>query len=410
MGYSNQFFQALGFFQPSAKQIQTISQKTGIPTSRLKYYNDHNTLPSGSDLQKITDFFGISEIELQLKTGRLDRATIDLIQAQASQVLQAIKDTPPKTDRTTNSAPPIFETNKGKLYQTDCLNFLSAIESDSVDLVFADPPFNLDKLYPSKMDDNLKEEEYLRWTESWLKECIRVLKHGGALCVWNLPKWNSNVTAFLHGRLTFKHWIAVDIKYSLPIQGRLYPSHYSLLYYVKGEKPNKLLADRLPTPTCPNCFGNLKDYGGYKHKMNPLGISLTDVWIDIPPVRHAKYKKRNGANELPIKLLDRIIEMSTSEGDLVLDPFGGSGTTYVASELKNRRWLGCEIGPCDDIIKRFDNISADKDHLDSIRAGLNHLYTPDVKKEREKRGLWTSESVQESRTTALEVKSRELFD
>ena len=85
---------------------------------------------------------------------------------------------------------------------------------------------------------------------------------------------------------------------------------------------------------CSSCFGDLKDYGGYKDKMNPNGINLTDVWYDIPPVRHAKYKKRNGANELSIKLLDRIIEMSTDEGDIVFDPFGGSGTTYVVSEIK----------------------------------------------------------------------------
>lgn len=408
MGYSNQFFQALGLSGPTAKQVQITSQKTGIPASRLKYYNDHNTLPSGYDLQKIIEVFGVSEIELQLKTGRLERATIDLIQAKADLVLQALSPDTQNLASEEHTLKPVFETRSGKLYQTDCLNLFRTINNDTVDLIFADPPFNLDKLYPSKIDDNLKEEEYLRWTESWLKESIRALKHGGALCIWNLPKWNSNITSFLHGRLTFKHWIAVDIKYSLPIQGRLYPSHYSLLYYVKGEKPNKLQADRLPTPTCPSCFDNLKDYGGYKSKMNPLGISLTDIWTDIPPVRHAKYKKRVGANELPVKLLDRIIEMTTNEGDLIVDPFGGSGCTYAVSELKGRSWIGSEIGPCDDIIDRFSNINEDKEHLESIRSGLNHLYPPVVKKERDKRGLWTAESVK--KIDAGDAKAIGLFE
>jgi site-specific DNA-methyltransferase (adenine-specific) len=73
--------------------------------------------------------------------------------------------------------------------------------------------------------------------------------------------------------------------------------------------------------------------------MSPKGVNLTDVWWDISPVRHAKYKRRNGANELSLKIMDRVIEMSTDEGDLVLDPFGGAGTTYMAAELKGRRWV-----------------------------------------------------------------------
>ena len=393
MGYSNQFFQALGVDSNSSKEIKVAAAKAGIPVARFNHYNKTNTLPSGEDLRLIQNAFGVSELELKLKTGRIDRSTIELIQQYSDQVLGVIGRAENVADADPEKMAPVFSSPFGNLYQQDCLQFLKTVESDSVDLVFADPPFNLDKLYPSNMDDNIKEEEYLSWTESWLKESIRVLKQGGALFIWNLPLWNSNISSFLHGRLTFKHWIAVDIKYSLPIQGRLYPSHYSLLYFVKGEKGNKLVADRLPTPTCPSCFDNLKDYGGYKHKMNPQGISLTDVWTDTPPVRHAKYKKRTGANELPVKLLDRVIEMSTNEGDLVLDPFGGSGTTFVVAELKGRRWVGCEIGPCEDIVNRFGSIQDDKSNLDSIRSNLNYLYTPVIKKEREARGLWTAESV-----------------
>jgi site-specific DNA-methyltransferase (adenine-specific) len=392
MTYSNQFFQALGVDHRVKSEIKAIASKTEIPLSRLNFYNHKNVVPSGFDLMKITEIFGVSEVQLRLKMGRLDRTLIELIQNSSDQVLRAIGQSAPD-EQSVSSPKEVLETPLGKLYEADCLEVLRSIESDSVDLVFADPPFNLDKLYPSNMDDNIREEEYLKWMEQWLKECVRVLKHGGALFTWNLPLWNSSIANFLHGSLTFKHWVGVDIKYSLPIQGRLYPSHYSLLYFVKGEKANKLVADRLPTPTCPSCYGDIKDYGGYKHKMNPLGISLTDIWTDIPPVRHAKYKKRIGSNELSIKLLDRIIEMSTNEGDLVFDPFGGSGTTYVVSELKGRRWIGCEVGPCEDIIQRFDNISEDRDHLERIRAKLNHLFVPAIARERELRGLWTAKSV-----------------
>jgi site-specific DNA-methyltransferase (adenine-specific) len=267
------------------------------------------------------------------------------------------------------------------------------MDSGSVDLIFADPPFNLNKLYPSNIDDNLKNEQYLRWCENWVDECIRLLKPGGSFFIWNLPKWNTHLSGYLNQRLTFRHWIAVDIKYSLPIKGRLYPSHYSLLYYCKGEKPNTFHPDRLPMDICPHCVGDLKDYGGYKHKMNPDGVNLTDVWLDIPPVRHRKYKKRNGSNELSVRLMDRIIEMASDEGDLVFDPFGGSGTTYAVAEIKNRKWIGIEIGPVDDIINRFETIDEDADYLARIRQHTNCLITDEDLKRRMEKGWWTPDSV-----------------
>jgi site-specific DNA-methyltransferase (adenine-specific) len=144
---------------------------------------------------------------------------------------------------------------------------------------------------------------------------------------------------------------------------------------------------------CPHCHGDLKDYGGYKNKMNPNGVNITDVWLDIPPVRHAKYKKRNGSNELSIKLLDRIIEMASKEGDLVFDPFGGSGTTYAVAEIKKRRWTGVEIGPVEDIIDRFHNLDQDRRYLEQIRENTNCLIPEKVYQKRVAQGLWTPETV-----------------
>jgi site-specific DNA-methyltransferase (adenine-specific) len=144
---------------------------------------------------------------------------------------------------------------------------------------------------------------------------------------------------------------------------------------------------------CPHCLGDLRDYGGYKDKMNPLGVSLTDVWFDIPPVRHRRYKKRKGANELSIRLLDRVIEIASKEGDHVFDPFGGSGTTYVVAEIKRRRWTGIEIGPVAEIVHRLKNLTAEQDHLAKVRAGYNCLFTAEDKANREKKGFWTHETL-----------------
>ena len=263
----------------------------------------------------------------------------------------------------------------------------------SVDLVFADPPFNLNKMYPSKMDDMIPEEKYIRWCEEWVTQCCRILKHGGSIFIWNLPRWNTQISRVLEQYVEFRNWISVEMTYSLPIKGRLYPSHYSLLYYVKGEKPNTFNPDRLPMKICRACFQEQKDYGGYKNKMNPLGINLSDVWTDISPVRHSKYKTRD-SNELPLRLMDRIIRMSTKEGDIVFDPFGGSGTTFIVAELLNRRWIGTELGTLLDIKNRFNSIEAEKAYLDQIRSTTNVLFSASVKAERRKRHLWIPEDFQ----------------
>lgn len=398
MERSNAFFEAFGIDAGDSKGVTGFAQKTGIPVAKLRYFNEHHILPSGVELEKILQSTGITKLKLMLMLGRYDHTLFQALCDNADVIADLISVDKPKHVVRNKSITPEFETDLGKLYHTDCMEMLKAVPSNSVDMVFADPPFNLNKLYPSNINDDLKAELYLNWCEDWIAECIRVLKCDGTLLLWNLPKWNSALSSFLNGRMTFRHWVAVDIKYSLPIQGRLYPSHYSLVYYVKGDKPKTFHPDRLPMQTCPKCFGDLKDYGGYKSKMNPDGVNLSDIWIDIPPVRHNKYKRRQGANELSLKLLDRVIEMSTNEGDIVLDPFGGSGTTYVAAELKNRRWIGSEIGPIEDIVNRFDCLEEERGFLEKYRENLNVFFPETIRKNREKLGLWTCESVREKPT------------
>ena len=247
---------------------------------------------------------------------------------------------------------PVFSTHHGALFQGDCLPILSGFEPYSVDVVFADPPFNLGKDYGKDVNDSLASESYLHWCRQWIHECVRVLQVGGAFYLYNLPKWNVELGHQLGEEgMLFRHWIAIDIKMSLPIPGRLYPSHYSLLYYTKG-KPAFFNRPRVPVPVCRHCGGDIKDYGGHRGKLHPEGLNLTDVWTDIPPVRHRSTKHRS-ANALSEKMLERVLTISSREGDIVMDPFGGSGTTYAVAERMHRRWVGIELGDCDPIIRRL---------------------------------------------------------
>ena len=265
-------------------------------------------------------------------------------------------DVSPFLKATSPALAPRYVTALGALFSADCLDVLPAVRDGVVDTIFADPPFNLGKKYGKQTNDSKSDAEYVAWCSKWVAECVRALKPGGALFLYNLPKWNIPLGAHLGEiGMEFRHWIAIQISACLPIAGRLHPSHYSLLYYAKG-KPNTFKRIRTPVLTCRHCGGEIKDYGGHRGALNPKGLTLKDVWTDIPPVRHSKFKsKARKANALSTKILERVVRMSTVPGDLVLDPFGGSGTTYAVCEYLERRWIGIEIDYADVIVDRLEH-------------------------------------------------------
>ena len=249
-----------------------------------------------------------------------------------------------------------YQTTLGHLYQADCVDFLRSVQSDTVHTFFADPPFNLGKNYGRNMSDQLSTDQYLTWSKLWLDEAARVLAPGGALFIYNLPRWLIEYGAYLSSKqgLTFKHWIAIDKAHSLPIPNRLSPSHYGMLYYIKGEKPHAFNRDavRFPIETCRHCGRDIKDYGGHRKYLNEKGLNLSDVWDDIPPVRHRKYKYRS-ANELAPAILERVIKLTTFPNDLVCDPFVGSGTTAYVAEKLERRWIVADLSDCEPAKRRL---------------------------------------------------------
>ncbi len=242
-------------------------------------------------------------------------------------------------------------TDKGALYQGDCLVLLGEMGSNSIDCIFADPPFNLGKSYGSRsIADRLPNAEYLEWTRHWLSECVRVLKPGGSLFVYHIPKRLVAISSYLNTleNMEFRHWIAIKMKNSFPIRGRLHPAHYGLLYYTKqGGKP-KFHIIRTPSPVCRHCGKLIRDYGGYrkKYKTNDQNIplvQLADIWDDVSPNIHRKSRPK-AINELPSTIPERAILISTNKGDIVFDPFAGGGGTLSAAELNGRYWLGSELG------------------------------------------------------------------
>jgi site-specific DNA-methyltransferase (adenine-specific) len=253
----------------------------------------------------------------------------------------------------------------GILFHSDCLHLLSGIKSNSIDLVFTDPPFNLGKNYDTTAYvDRMSTEAYKNWCRMWMSELVRVLRPGGSLTIYSWPKWISEVGSQLHTipELEYRSLISLKMKSGFPIRGRLHPSNYCIMYYTKkGAKPTFNVV-RYRTPVCRHCGKEIRDYGGYRHKFKKFEdkegipwIQISDFWDDTRPARHDKSRKSK-INELPIHIPERVILMASNKHDVVLDIFGGGGSTYHAAQMHDRFWVGCEIGNIDACLGRFATI------------------------------------------------------
>lgn len=247
-----------------------------------------------------------------------------------------------------------LSTDLGLLFECDCLDLFAVLRDESVSCVFADPPFNLGKDYGNgAARDDLDQESYLRWSRAWIDECVRVTKPGGAIFVYILPQWGYHLAKHLDDLgMTFRHWIALSMKGTFPRGRKLYPAHYALLYFTKGP-PGTFNRVRLPIPQCRHCKKDIKDYGGHRKYLNPLGLNLTDFWEDTAPARHGKFKSRWHINELKPLIPSRCFQIATNPGDIVLDPFGGGGSSYEAAQGLGRLWLGSEIATASAIVSRM---------------------------------------------------------
>lgn len=226
------------------------------------------------------------------------------------------------------------------IIEGNCLEIMKQIPNNSVDMTFADPPFNLKKRY-NKYYDQKEVEDYLKWCRNWINEMVRITKPTGSIFVHNIPKWLTYYACFLNEIADFKHWIAWDAP-TAPMGKSLQPSLYGFLFYAKDLKQNKFYEIRYPHKRCRKNGYLLKDYGGKKATLHPFGPLISDVWADIHRIKHNKYRDAHPC-QLPVHLLERIVLMSTDEGDIVLDPFIGAGTTAIAAKRLGRKYIGIDV-------------------------------------------------------------------
>jgi site-specific DNA-methyltransferase (adenine-specific) len=254
-----------------------------------------------------------------------------------------------------------FVGEKGVLVQADCLDLLANMKANSIDLIFVDPPFNLKKSYDEPgFSDKFAPEFYRGWCRTWLLECVRVLRPGGALFLYHLPKWLIDLGAWLNtvATIEYKAWIALKMKSGFPLRGRIHPAHYGLLYYVKSGRNVTFNVVRQRSPRCRKCGELVRDYGGYRDKYKKfeyegdMWVQVSDVWEDTRPASHDKVRKTR-INELPLQISERAILMASKPGDIVLDCFAGGGSTLHAAENHQRLWIGADAGDCEASLQRI---------------------------------------------------------
>ena len=225
---------------------------------------------------------------------------------------------------------------------SDCIDVMDSLPERSAQLVFADPPFNLNKNYNS-YKDNIPFDEYFEWTRKWIESSLRILRDDGSLLIYNIPRLLIHTTSILNELAHFRHWIAWNST-GKPLGKTLQPAHYGILFYTKT-KQSKFFDVRAPHKTCRKCKSFLKDYGGKEHLRHPFGYQISDVWDDIHRIRHASKRIESHPCQLPVHLIERAILMSTDPGDLVFDPFCGGGSGAVAAKQLGRDFIGAEIDP-----------------------------------------------------------------
>jgi len=251
----------------------------------------------------------------------------------------------------------------GRVNQGDCIEGMKAMQAGSVDLVFADPPFNIGYEYDA-YDDRQEEEKYLDWSRQWIKAVHRVLKPNGTfwLAIGDEYAAELKLIARKEAGFTCRSWVIWYYTFGVHCKKKFTRSHAHLFHFVKDEKDFTFNVETVRVPSARQLVYNDK-------RQNPNGRMPDDTWIaptkdgcllrpqDLPDGFRAEgdtwyfsrvcgtFNERQGWHgcQMPEQLLGRIIRVSSDEGEVVLDPFTGSGTTLVVAKKLGRRFIGFEL-------------------------------------------------------------------
>jgi adenine-specific DNA-methyltransferase len=234
------------------------------------------------------------------------------------------------------------------VYEGDCLDLLKQIPDSSIQLIATSPPYNLGKEYEKR----LKLDTYVQQQSHVIAESVRVLKETGSIC-WQvgnyvdkgsiIPLDSILYPVFASLGLKMRNRIVWHFEHGLHCKKRFSGRYETINWFTKTDNYTFNL-DPIRVP---------QKYPGKKHfkgplaghySGNPLGKNLSDVWI-FPNVKNNHVEKTNHPCQFPVELVERLVLSMTDQGDRVLDPFLGVGTSIIAAIHHRRKGIGAEIVP-----------------------------------------------------------------
>ncbi|MGB5770305.1 MAG: site-specific DNA-methyltransferase [Crocosphaera sp.] len=259
----------------------------------------------------------------------------------------------------------LYKKDTGKLFQGDSIKWLKSLDSESVDLIIADPPYNIRKADWDKFES---QERYIEWSMEWIRESARILTKKGTLYICGFTEILADLKHPSMKYFKGCKWLIWYYKNKANLGQDWGRSHESLLHLRKDSKFTFNIDDvRIPYgkhtlkyPSHPQAVTS-QYKNNSKHRTtwtpHPKGAKPKDV-LEIPTTCNGMKEKTPHPTQKPEELVRKLILASSNQNDLILDPFSGSGTTIVVAEQLSRKWLGCEISHEYNqwAIKRLENI------------------------------------------------------
>lgn len=245
---------------------------------------------------------------------------------------------------------PAYVRKSGMLFTGDSLEWLKTLPGESVDLIFADPPYNIKKADWDKFDS---QEEYIRWSLRWIPEASRILKPTGSMYICGFSEILADLKHPAMKYFSGCKWLIWHYRNKANLGKDWGRSHESILHLRKSQNFSLDIdkiripygAHTLKYPAHPQARSS--QYGQGKGpssvwRPHPLGAKPKDV-LEVPTTCNGMGEKTPHPTQKPEELLRKLVLASSRPGDIVLDPFSGSGTTLVAAEQLDRLWIGCEM-------------------------------------------------------------------
>ena len=237
-----------------------------------------------------------------------------------------------------------YKESNHTIHHGDALEVLrSEIDSDSIDLVFVDPPYNIGKKFSEFKDSWPSDTEYVEWAYQWIDECIRALKPTGTLYLMTSTQAMPYFDLYVRKNLEILSRIVWSYDSSGVQAKKHYGSKYELiLHCVKNIKSYCFNADDILVEAKTGAKRKLIDYRGDVPKLYNTKKVPGNVW-DFPRVRYRMHEYEEHPSQKPEALLERIIRASSNKGDLILDPFSGTFSTAAVAKKLGRKSISIEL-------------------------------------------------------------------